>query len=531
MRFFVAALVLASPLAAQNCTFTVSPLTFNVPSAASSGNTITVTVTPPNCSNQGWVANPSVTWIHVTSATLNGSGTAVFSVDANPLGVVRTATVSVANQQVNVSQAAAACKFGLTPSSQNFSISGGTGSVQVTGNCAWTVSTDSGQWINIPYNVSSGIMDTAVAFTVSANGCITGRGGNIYLYGSGLATPYRSGVTQDGSPSNFTLSATGAAVPATANTGFFGISTGVGCGWSSSSNVSWMHITGGASGSGSGNVGYQVDANPSDARTGIITVNAAPGVQVLYTVTQQAAGPPAPVLMSVNNAASYASDAVSPGEIVTLFGQNLGPKPLVPLQVSGGALTTILGGTQVLFDGVPAPMIYSFQTQVSAVVPYGLAGKTSTQVQVAYNNVSSNTVSMTVQPSTPAIFSLDSSGLGPGAILNQDYSINSTALPAARGSVVLIYCTGGGVTSPATADGVVVSATPPLPQLATQPVTVTIGGIIAPVTYAGAVPGSVAGLTQINAQVPPGVMPGNGIPVVVRVGAASSNASVTMSVK
>jgi uncharacterized protein (TIGR03437 family) len=288
-----------------------------------------------------------------------------------------------------------------------------------------------------------------------------------------------------------------------------------------------MTLISGASGSGSGAVGYHVLANAGAARTGSIHVNTSPTTQLQFTVTQQAAAPPTPVLSSVDNAASYATDAVSPGEIVTLFGQNMGPTPLVPLQIVNGALTTTLGGTQVLFDGVAAPMIYSLQGQVSAVAPYGLAGKTSTQVQVKYNGAVSNTVTMPVQPSTPAIFSLDSSGLGPGAILNQDFSINSSALPAARGSVVSIYCTGGGVTNPATADGAVVGAT--LPQL-TLPTTVTIGGLNATVSYAGGVPSSIAGLTQINAQVPAGVTPGTKIPVVVKIGDATSISGVTMAV-
>src|SRR5262249_43349562 len=131
------------------------------------------------------------------------------------------------------------------------------------------------------------------------------------------------------------------------------------------------------------------------------------------------------------------------------------------------------------------------------------------------------------QASTPAIFTLDSTGLGPGAILNQDYSINSNALPAPRGSVVSIYCTGGGATNPAIADGAVVST--PLPQL-TLPVSVTINGVDAPVQYAGGVPGSVAGLTQINAQIPQSLTPGNGIPIVIKIGGVSSSNGVTISV-
>ena len=147
---------------------------------------------------------------------------------------------------------------------------------------------------------------------------------------------------------------------------------------------------------------------------------------------------------------------------MALFGTNMGPSSIVTLQVSNGIVTNSLAGTQVLFDGVAAPMVYTLKGQVSAVVPYGVAGKTSTQVQVSYQGAVSNTVTMPVRAATPAIFSLDSSGVGPGAILNQDTSTNSTGNPAARDSVIAIYCTGGGVTTPATTpDGLVIGVPPP----------------------------------------------------------------------
>ena len=525
MRFLLAVLALAAPLAAQNCTFTVTPTTFNVPAPASTGNTVTVTISPSNC-NQGWVTNSVVPWITFTSASLNGSGTAVFSVDANVAGVPRQGTVTVAGQSILVNQAAASCSFGMTPATQNLPAAGGSGSVAVTANCAWNLSTNIGNWVNFSSGNTSGTSSTTVNFTAGGNGCAGGRSGNLFLSGSGLTNPVVTAITQDGSPANFSISGSTATVPAAASDGRFTVTTGVGCGWGSSSNVNWVHITGGAGGSGNGAVGYHVDANPSDARTGVITVGSGP-TQFAYTITQQASGPPAPVIVSVNNAANYSTGSVSPGEIITIFGQNLGPAAAVPLQLSNGALTTNLAGTQVLFDGVAAPMIFTFQSQVSAVAPYGLSGKPSTQVQLKYNGVISSGVTIPVQPSTPAVFSLDSTGLGPGAILNQDYSINSVALPAARGSIVSIYCTGGGTTNPATADGVVVGL--PLPQL-TLTATVSIGGVEAPVQYAGGVPGSVAGLTQINAQIPASLAPGNGIPIVIKIGGVSSSNGVTISV-
>jgi uncharacterized protein (TIGR03437 family) len=234
----------------------------------------------------------------------------------------------------------------------------------------------------------------------------------------------------------------------------------------------------------------------------------------------------------VGNAASYNTDTVSPGEIVSLFGSNLGPTSIVTLQVNNGVVTNSLAGTQVLFDGVAAPMVFTLNGQVSAVVPYGVAGKTSTQVQVQYQNAMSNTVTKQVQAATPAIFSLDSTGMGPGAIRNEDTSVNSTGNPAARGSVIALYCTGGGVTTPATTtDGLVIGV--PAPKLTAQPpaaVKVTIGGVDAEVQYAGAVPGTIAGFTQINVKVPE-VTPGLALPVVVKIGDFTSGGSVTVAVK
>jgi uncharacterized protein (TIGR03437 family) len=211
-----------------------------------------------------------------------------------------------------------------------------------------------------------------------------------------------------------------------------------------------------------------------------------------------------------------------------LFGTNMGPAKLTSLEVKDGSVTKLLAGTQVLFDGNPSPLVYVRADQVSAIVPYGLAGKSSTQVQVTYNGIASAAVTMPVAPSHPAIFTLDATGLGPGAILNQDMSINSGANRAAVGSVVAVYLTGAGTTNPALSDGAVTGTD--LPRV-TLPVTVTIGGVNARVAYAGGVPGAVAGLTQINAEVPAGVAAGPSVPVVVRVGEVASSTGVTIGVR
>ncbi|MEO8369274.1 MAG: BACON domain-containing carbohydrate-binding protein, partial [Candidatus Solibacter sp.] len=296
-----------------------------------------------------------------------------------------------------------------------------------------------------------------------------------------------------------------------------------GCNWSASTDVNWIQITNGSSGTGNGGISFRLPANTTAERTGHIRVGA-----LTYTVTQLAPGAAAPVLQGVASAANYNSDAVSPGEIVALFGSNIGPASIVTLQLESGTVTNLLAGTQVLFDGTPAPMVYTSKGQVSAVVPYSVAGKTRTSVQVKYLDGASNSISLEVRPSHPGIFTLDSSGVGPGAILNQDTSVNTSGNRAEALSVIAIYCTGGGVTNPASTDGEVIAGA--LRRL-TQTATVTIAGVNAPVKFAGAVPSSIAGLIQINAEIPTGLVPTTGAPVIVKIGDWSSTPNVTVSIK
>jgi uncharacterized protein (TIGR03437 family) len=241
--------------------------------------------------------------------------------------------------------------------------------------------------------------------------------------------------------------------------------------------------------------------------------------------------PGGPVIATggITNAASFSTGAVAPGEIVTVFGFDMGPLVLVPLQLTpDGKVDTSLGGTRLLFDGVAAPLIYSQAGQVAAVAPYSLAGKTSTQVTVEYQGVRSSAEPMAVVPSAPAIFTLNADGVGQGAILNQDYSLNTGLNPAPRGSIVMLWATGGGLTSPPSADGVITGSAPPK---LLQSVSVTIGGMPAEVMYAGAAPGLVAGAVQVNVRVPLNLMAAVDVPVQLRIGDSVSRSRVTMAVQ
>ena len=264
---------------------------------------------------------------------------------------------------------------------------------------------------------------------------------------------------------------------------------------------------------------------PAGANSDVQTAN------VLSYTPPPAIAPAAPVISAAGivNAATGAAGAVSPGEIVSIYGSGLGPSQLaIASPNSYGRLGRIFAGTRIFFDGVPAPVWFTSSGQVAAIVPYYLYWKDNTLVQVEYNGVRSNAVTMAVQAATPGIFTVDSSGRGQGAIVNQDYSLNSVLKPAAAGSIVILYATGSGQSDPAGDDGLLAAAVFPKARL---PVSVMIGGIVAEVLYAGAAPSFVAGAMQLNVRVPTGITPAAAVPVQFTVGNTTSPPGVTLAVK
>ncbi|MBI1787162.1 MAG: hypothetical protein HYR60_06365 [Acidobacteria bacterium] len=229
------------------------------------------------------------------------------------------------------------------------------------------------------------------------------------------------------------------------------------------------------------------------------------------------------------NTASYVRGSVAPGEIVTLFGSGIGPESSVGLQLdASGLVATSLADTRVLFDGTPAALIYAKADAVSAVVPYEVAARSGTQVQVEYRGVRTGAVSMPVSESAPGIFTLDASGRGQGAMLNEDGSLNGPANPARKGSIVVWFATGEGQTNPAGINGKL--AAPPYPEPLLS-VVAAINDIGAEILYAGAAPGLVAGVMQVNLRVPDEAPSGNAVPVILKVGDSFSQAGVTMAVR
>ncbi len=229
----------------------------------------------------------------------------------------------------------------------------------------------------------------------------------------------------------------------------------------------------------------------------------------------------------VTSAASYSSGFISPGELIAIFGRDLGPATLVPLQLdNSGRVATSLAGVTVSIDGRPAPLLYVSATQLGAIVPYGIGA--TPRVSVTYNKVTSPSASLTFAESQPGIFSIDSSGAGQAAALNQDGSLNGALNPTSKGAVLSLYATGEGHTNPGGLDGQINTAVNPRPVL---PVSATVGGFPATILYAGAAPTQVAGMFQVNLRVPSEAPSGPAVPVVIQVGAKSSPKGVTVAVQ
>ena len=205
--------------------------------------------------------------------------------------------------------------------------------------------------------------------------------------------------------------------------------------------------------------------------------------------------------------------AIAPGEIVTLMGSGIGANPT---------------GVDLLFNGLPAPIIYVGPNQINTVVPYGVDGAASAHMQLTTGGQNIAQFDLPVVESTPGIFTLDASGIGPGVILNQDSTVNTPLNPAARGSIIYFYANGAGQTNPPGVDGQVSTNILPTPIL---PVSVQIGALDAPVQYSGAAPEMIAGVLQVNCIVPIAAPPGYSVPITVKIGETVSQNGVTVALQ
>jgi len=262
-----------------------------------------------------------------------------------------------------------------------------------------------------------------------------------------------------------------------------------------------------------------------------VSSTSVPGQTLNITVNLTVTAAAGPVITAIVNASSFLPGPISPGELISIFGTNMGPSTGIGFTPDNGHVDTILANTQVLFGSVAAPLIYVSATQINAIVPYSVASNASVNITVNSDNaLTPNSFTAAVADTAPGIFSANQSGNGQGAILNSNLSANTANNPAPKGSVISIYVTGEGAISPAVATGTIFGPSLPLPAPIAK-VSVTIGGQPAVISYAGEAPTLVDGVLQVNAQIPTNIGSGDQL-VVITIGEnTNTRQSITVAVQ
>jgi uncharacterized protein (TIGR03437 family) len=289
---------------------------------------------------------------------------------------------------------------------------------------------------------------------------------------------------------------------------------------------------------GNGSNGYSGDGGPAlsaslnvsglaiDASGNVYVMDAVDNAIRLLSPSQVLRQPPS--ISAITNGASNRTGPITAGEIVVLYGSNLGPAQLAQFSLNAAGLVgTSLAGTQVFFNGTPAPVIYTSAGQVAAVVPYSLPPGLPYQVTIAYQGQVSQPMTVPFAAAAPGLITANSTGSGQAAAINADGSLNSATSPIRAGNVLVLYATGEGRTTPPGVDGKPATVPLPTPFLV---VTAMVGGQPAVVQYAGGAPGFVAGLMQVNVVIPVNISPGAAVPVVINLADIQSQSGVTIAV-
>lgn len=414
---------------AAECRFTVSPEDATAPAE---GATISVHVQPS--ANCGWTAATDAPWIHITAgASGTGAGSVTVSVDRNT-GGARSAVVTIAGQSVRVTQADGGdpatpppggqpCSYAILPGGQTVAASGGSGSLTVTSGpaCAWTAVSNA-DWLAITSG-ASGTGNGTVGFSIAANGGGS-RTGTISVAGQTFT------VTQSALACTYTISPAADAVTAAGGTITVTVTAGGACGWVAASDVPWITVSSGATGSGNGTVNLSVAPNSGSPRSGTATIAGR-----TFTVSQAA---PAcsyslsPSLIDVPSGGGAGSTTVSAGAGCAWTASSNAPWIRITSATSGtgnGSVTfaadansgparsgTITIGGQTLTITQPAPCTFTIAPTSQSLPSAGGTGSVGVTAP--------NGCAWTAQSNNPDWLSISAGSSGNGA-----GSVSFTASP------------------------------------------------------------------------------------------------------
>jgi len=555
------------------------PASQNLAVTAASQTSSSVSVSEQSCANSAWLAiSPSGFFYASTSPS-------TFSVSVSQSGITAGTTCSgtitftsgSSTQTVSVSMVVASStgtggnvtvtpstplsfsytQGGSNPATQTLAIANATTgtaaiSFTVTSSASW-LTTNATSAVQTPFNLivtanPSGLTASATAYAATLT--ITPNGGTAVVVNVTFAIAGLPVVSATPTTLSFTYSV-GSSNPPTQTVSVSGGGAAATFTATPSSSGGWLQLSA-TSGTtpNTGTFNITVTANPTGLNAGqtyngSITVagtGQATGstiVNVTFVISA-----PLPTITKVTNAASFATGAVSPGEVISIFANTtnpIGPTPAVQLDSTTcpspcTSVPTTMGGVQVEFlpQGVFAPLTYVSATQINCVVPYEVqtAGG-SVSVEVKYLGQASNAFVLQTAATAPGIITLNGSGTGTAAMNEYDASgnyqgINSGSNPAGPGWILVLYVTGEG-SIPSAVDGAVTSSTTVKPLVGAP--TVLIDQLPATVQYYGEAYGIVSGVMQVNVLIPAGIHTSQADSIALTIGGNSSQSGVTVQIK
>jgi hypothetical protein len=242
---------------ASGCAFSVTPPSANV--AAGGGNSTLQVTSAQGCT---WSATSATSWIALGQGSSgSGNGQVSFAVPANA-GPLRQGSIVIGDFMVSVTQASG-CTYSVAPQAVDVAGNSSPAAVSVTTGpgCPWNASS-SVDWITM--GATSGTGSGQLPFTVAANNGIA-RTGTLTIVDQAVTVSQASLCTWNVLPPSSTFGASGGVGS------LLVIVTGP-CTWSASSDVAWLSLTAGASGTGNGLVQFTVTPNTGPPRTGSLTI-------------------------------------------------------------------------------------------------------------------------------------------------------------------------------------------------------------------------------------------------------------------
>ncbi len=215
----------------------------------------------------------------------------------------------------------------------------------------------------------------------------------------------------------------------------------------------------------------------------------------------------------VVNGASFLAGGISPGQIASAFGIQLGFRGGLTGTVEKGRLLNGLGKTMLTVNGIPAPIFFANFEQINFQVPFEIDLSQPARVEVSIDGFRGPPEFVSVVPVSPGIFTLPD---GTAAVVNHEGIVG----PLEPGQFGVVFVTGLGLVE----DDLETGALTPSDRLfrVTTPVEVFINGVPCNVLFAGLTPDFV-GLYQVNFEIPSDLPDADSYEIVILQGGTQSN--------